>query len=214
MAILKNGLLGNSKKAIGNLVTYVSKGQQIARTKAANFKDAKTEEQIVTRNKLTAIVEMFRLISPAVKVSFPEAPQTWSAYNQFVSLNTKKACVVVGSDVSIDFSQIQTAKGSLLKPSNVEASASAGGLVQVIFDDNTNNTTGFATDKLVATLYNQDKNEAAFSLLEVIRNEGGVDINTPADWAGDEVSIYINFVSADMAKASDSVYVTDVTILA
>ena len=50
MAILTGGLLGKSRKAIGDLVTYVSGGQQIARMKASNYKDANTDEQKLQRN--------------------------------------------------------------------------------------------------------------------------------------------------------------------
>jgi hypothetical protein len=41
MSILKGGLLGKSRKAIGDIVTYVAGGQQIARMKTVKLQRCK-----------------------------------------------------------------------------------------------------------------------------------------------------------------------------
>lgn len=88
MAKLINGLLGNSKNKVGNLVTYVAKGQQLARTKAANIANPRTELQMTQRVKMANVVSMYRLNRPWMdRLAFENKKQTWSVFNAFVSAN-------------------------------------------------------------------------------------------------------------------------------
>lgn len=88
MAKLINGLLGNSRNKVGNLVTYVSKGQQIARSKAANISNPRTASQMSQRIKLANVVAMYRVNRKWMeKYAFENKPKSWSVYNAFVSAN-------------------------------------------------------------------------------------------------------------------------------
>ncbi len=212
MAILKNGLLGNSKKAIGNIVTYVSGGQQIARTKPAHYNDANTENQQLQRGAFSLILSFFRLISTTVKVAFPERNQKHSAYNTFVKENVPGAVTgSLGSQV-IDFPNIVIGKGSLLSPRNAAVESTITGRVEVTWDDNTNDTTGFGTDKAVITLYNPSRDEAESSVFDVQRQDIGNNIMVPDAWQGNTVHVYLSFVSGDNGKASDSSYAGSVSV--
>lgn len=206
MAILFNGLLGSSIKSIGNLVTYKSGGQQIARTKAASYKDANTDNQKLQRNAFALILSMFRLISPSVKVAFPEREAKHSAYNTFMKENVPEAVTGALGSQAITFASVITGKGSLLKPRNASVSSIITDRVDVLWDDNTNDTTGFATDKAVITLFNPAKDEAETSIFDAQRQTAGYNMNVPTSWEGDTVHVYLSFVSGDNGKASDSVY--------
>jgi len=214
MAILQNGLLGFSKKTIGNIVTYKYGGQQIARTKPSSYKDAKTESQQLQRNAFALILSMFRIISPAVKVAFPEREAKHSAYNTFMKLNVPDAVTgALGSQV-ITYANVITGKGSLLKPGNVAIVSDITDRIDLTWDDNTNNTTGFATDKAVITLYNSTKGEAKNSIFTTQRQSQGENVTVPASWEGDTVHVYMSFVSGDNSKASDSIYAGSVIVAA
>lgn len=94
MAKLINGLLGNSRNKVGNLVTYVSKGQQIARSKAANIANPRTEAQMEQRTKMANLVNFYRANKVwADKLAFANKPQRWSTWNAFVHANIGKSQV-------------------------------------------------------------------------------------------------------------------------
>jgi hypothetical protein len=214
MAILTNGLLGNSSKTIGNIVTYTSGGQQIARTKPSHYSDAKTENQQLQRVAFALILSMFRLISPAVKVAFPERQGKHSAYNVFMKENVPVAVTGALGSQSINFSSVIAGKGSLLKPRNVALISDITDRIDISWDNNTNNTTGFGTDKAVITVFNPTKNEAETDIFSAQRQTAGHNLSVPSSWQGDTVHVYVSFVSGDNGKASDSVYAGSVSVSA
>ncbi|NOZ36006.1 MAG: hypothetical protein GXO80_12000 [Chlorobi bacterium] len=214
MAILTGGLLGKSRKAIGDLVTYVSGGQQIARMKASSYKDANSDDQKLQRNAFVLILGLFRILMASVKVGFPERQSKHSAYNAFMMYNTPEAVSgALGSQV-IDYSEIVTSKGSLLKASGALVDSSITDRVDITWDDNSNATTGFTTDKAVISVYNPVKDEVTTSLFDVTRQTEARNITVPSAWQGDTVHAWLSFVSNDNAKASDSVYIGSVTVSA
>ena len=96
MAKLINGLLGNSRNKIGSIVTYVSKGQQIARSKAANISNPRTASQMTQRIKLSNVVAMYRANKGWLeKYAFENKPTKWSVFNAFVSANLSASMVAL-----------------------------------------------------------------------------------------------------------------------
>jgi len=214
MAILTGGLLGKSRKAIGDLVTYVSGGQQIARMKASNYKDAKTDNQKLQRNAFVLILKLFRILMASVKVSFPERSAKHSAYNAFMMYNTPEAVTGTLGNQVIDFSKVQTSKGSLLRAYSSLLDSTITDQVDVTWLDNSNATTGFSNDKAVISVYNPTKDEVATSLFDVTRQTASRNLTVPSAWQGDTVHAWISFVSNDNGKASDSVYIGNVAVSA
>lgn len=96
MAKLINGLLGNSRNKIGSIVTYVSKGQQIARSKAANISNPRTASQMTQRIKLSNVVAMYRANKGWMdRYAFENKPTRWSVFNAFVSANLSASLVAL-----------------------------------------------------------------------------------------------------------------------
>lgn len=96
MAKLINGLLGNSRNKIGSIVTYVSKGQQIARSKAANISNPRTASQMTQRIKLSNVVAMYRANKNWMdRYAFENKPTRWSVFNAFVSANLSASLVAL-----------------------------------------------------------------------------------------------------------------------
>lgn len=96
MAKLINGLLGNSRNKIGSIVTYVSKGQQIARSKAANISNPRTASQMTQRIKLSNVVGMYRANKGWMdRYAFENKPTRWSVFNAFVSANLSASLVAL-----------------------------------------------------------------------------------------------------------------------
>lgn len=88
MAKLYQGLLGRSRNKIGEIVTYVSKGQQIARAKAASVGNPRTSAQMTQRIRLSNVVAMYKANRVWMdRYAFENKPNKWSVYNAFTSAN-------------------------------------------------------------------------------------------------------------------------------
>lgn len=96
MAKLFNGLLGNSKNKIGSIVTYVMKGQQLARSKAANVSNPRTAAQMTQRIKLANVVAMYRTNKAWMsRYAFANKLTKWSVFNAFVHHNLSTSLVAL-----------------------------------------------------------------------------------------------------------------------
>lgn len=96
MAKLFNGLLGNSKNKIGSIVTYVMKGQQLARSKAANVSNPRTAAQMTQRIKLANVVAMYRANkSWMARYAFENKLTKWSVFNAFTHYNLASSLVAL-----------------------------------------------------------------------------------------------------------------------
>lgn len=198
MAIIKNGLLGNSRKSIGNIVTYRSGGQDVARAKPSSYKDANSEAQQLQRATFKQALDLYRVCSATVKIANPERNQKHSPYNTFMKENANKSII----DGLVDLANLFLSKGSL-KEVNIGAISGADeNRVSINWENNTNNTTAFSTDKAIVTLIREDTLEAITAATEVQRSAGAVNVNIPEAWDGTDIFAYVSFVSSDMKKAS------------
>ena len=62
-----------------------------------------------------------------------------------------------------------------------------------------------ATDLAMPLVFNKDKGEAVFNTAAATRADGTAEVNTPADWVGDKVELYLGFISADGKTVANSV---------
>lgn len=96
MAKLYQGLLGKSRNKIGEIVTYVSKGQQIARAKAANVSNPRTSAQMTQRIRISNVVAMYKANRGWMdRYAFENKPNKWSVYNAFTSANLATSLVAL-----------------------------------------------------------------------------------------------------------------------
>ena len=68
-------------------VFQVQKGQQTMRAMPQSYHDKKSEEQLLQRDKLTAALELYRRVKPAVKGCFELKKIGQRDYDRFKSLN-------------------------------------------------------------------------------------------------------------------------------
>ena len=85
MAILDNK--GRVHGRVGDKVFQVQKGQQTMRSMPQSYHDKKSEEQLLQRDKMTAVLELYRRLKPAVKGCFELKKIGQRDYDRFKSLN-------------------------------------------------------------------------------------------------------------------------------
>lgn len=136
-----NGWRGQSRKKIGNDVTYVMKGQQIARSKAANVANPRTAPQMTQRIRLANLVGMYRANKGWMeKYAFEKKKQKWSTYNAFVSAN------ISGSQVALTKSEA-AAGAVVVAPYKMTDGTLPQ--IQIVLDRDENQ---YATDLYIGTL--------------------------------------------------------------
>lgn len=85
---MTGGLLGSSRNKVGSVVTYRSKGQDIARSLAANISNPRTTSQMEQRVRLANIVNTYKANAAWMsRYAFARRPTKWSVYNAFTSAN-------------------------------------------------------------------------------------------------------------------------------
>jgi hypothetical protein len=198
MAVFKNGVLGSYRNGIGNIVTYRSGGQDIARTKPASFKDANSEAQQEQRSIFKQALELYRVCSTTVKITNPERGAKYSPYNVFMKENTNKSI----SSEGVRLADLVLSKGSLKEVIPGAISGAGENNVDITWPDNTNNTTAFANDRVVVTLIREDTLEVISEVSQVQRSAGAIGVALPESWDDTNIFAYVSFVSTDMKKAS------------
>ena len=85
MAILDNK--GGVHGPAGDMVFQMQNGQQVLRSMPQSYHDKKSEEQLLQRDKMTAVLELYRRLKPAVKGCFELKKIGQRDYDRFKSLN-------------------------------------------------------------------------------------------------------------------------------
>lgn len=217
MAIIGNGILGPIRKGIGSVVGYTLNGQNVLRSKAATYRDKKSDDQVIQRTKLQLLVAFARLVLGVCRTSFSSRVATQSGYNAFISANLNDFVFPVPGD-RIDFTEIKISKGSKL-PLIIDSIVADALLnqISVIYPDNSNGSTGLATDRVKLVVYNYTKNLVFESLFTDTRHDQLVKVSVPVGSLedGDEIYGYVFAASAigeTPYAASDSVVESTVAI--
>lgn len=91
---MTGGILGSMRNKVGSIVAYRSKGQDIARSLAANIANPRTESQQGQRVRLANLVNFYKANAAWMqRYAFANRPTKWSVYNAFVSANISGTAV-------------------------------------------------------------------------------------------------------------------------
>jgi len=207
MAIVSNPLIGASKNKIGGVVFTSWKGKNVLKNKPLTVANPQSNGQREQRNKLSAVVAVYRLIAGAILYGFKQDAQGQSEYNAFVSYNLKFGVTVVDpDDVSINPATLRVSNGSLgtTTPDTVVVDNSSANVV-VTFPTGTPISGQAATDKCYAVLHNATDDTWEYLGTNGTRADGTATfpVSMTIDVA-DDTYVYFFFVSADGNKSSVS----------
>jgi len=199
MGILNLGIIGPVRKTIGPVVAYTMKGQNIIRSKAAHYTDKKSEAQQLQRARHTALVQLARLSLGHIRTSFETKLAKQSGYNAFMAANLK-ASTFVGNSAVIDYSKLSFSKGTKLRPKGFAFGyIASSNTIELAWDNNANDTTGFANDRVKIVLVDAKTNEVFVVTPPATRADEIVSIPSPisADLVQKTINGYLCFGPAD-----------------
>jgi hypothetical protein len=109
-------------------------------------------------------------------------------------------------DFVIDYSLALLSRGNLSPALNPVFDLSTSGQVQFTWDDNSTDGNANATDKVMVVAYNQTKGESIYLTEGATREDLSQTLVLPNSYAGDELQMFISFMSADETQLSNSAY--------
>lgn len=212
MGKINLGILGSFSGKVGNVVGGNWKGISYMRAKATSVSNPRTDGQVNQRTKFALVLAVLKPITGFLRVGYKKYAIKQTAFNAAMSYILNNA--VTGSssaDYSIDLSKVLVSRGNLTGAANAQAT-SANGVVTFTWDDNSGSGTATQTDKALIVVLNPTRAESVFDAGGNQRVAGTEDISVPADWAGENVEVFLGFITADGKEVANSIYLGSVTI--
>ncbi len=212
MGKINLGILGSFSGKVGNVVGGNWKGISYMRAKATSVSNPRTDGQVNQRTKFALVLAVLKPITGFLRVGYKKYAIKQTAFNAAMSYILNNA--VTGSssaDYSTDLSNVLVSRGNLTGVANAQAT-SANGVVTLTWDDNSGSGTATQTDKALIVVLNPTRAESVFDAGGNQRVAGTEDISVPADWAGENVEVFLGFITADGKEVANSIYLGSVTI--
>lgn len=211
MGTIKQGILGGFSGKVGTVIGGSWKGISYMRSQAQSVKNPRTDGQLSQRSKFALALSFLKPMTDIVRTGFKLYANKQTAFNAAMSYTLANAISGDYPDYELNFASALISRGSLTSATNGAATA-AGGSVTVTWDDNTGIGTAKATDKALIAVLNADKGEAVTVSAGEARSTATQTVSVPADWMGEEVQVYLGFISADAKEVANSVYLGSVTV--
>jgi hypothetical protein len=212
MGKIKQGILGGFSGKVGSVVGGSWKGISYMRGKAASIKNPRTLQQMMHRNKFAAALSVLQPITAFLRVGFKRYAHRKSEFNAAMSYTLKNAIAGTYPDYTIDYSKLLVSRGSLTGANNATATPVAG-KVKLTWEDNSGIGEAQPTDKAIAVAINPAKGEAAYITDGAQRATGLENLVVSPYWTGDEVEVYLAFISENGKDVATSAYLGSVTVV-
>lgn len=211
MGTIKQGILGGFSGKVGTVIGASWKGISYMRSQAQSIKNPRTDGQLSQRSKFALALSFLKPMTDIVRTGFKLYTNKQTAFNAAMSYTLENAISGDYPDYELNFDSALISRGSLTSATN-GAATSANGSVTVTWYDNTGVGTAKATDKALVAVLNADKGEAVTVSAGEARSTVTQNVSVPADWVGEEVQVYLGFVSEDSKEVANSVYLGAITI--
>jgi hypothetical protein len=209
MGIMKNGPHGPVYGKVGNLVTYRLLNKDVTRMVGENNK-APSAKQLANRQQMAVVIQFLKPIVDFINVGFMvEATNAdMYAHNMAVSYNKQHALAGVYPDVSIDYSKVLVAQGSLSVAVDPVVSVVPDGLR---FGWATGSWMDFTERRHMAMMmaYFPELGRAAYSMNGATRYEGTDVLFLSDDLKSAYMETYLSFVAVGSNEVANSVYLGD-----
>jgi len=212
MGKIKQGILGGFSGTVGSVVGGSWKGINYMRGKAASIKNPQTLQQMQQRNKFAVAAFVLQPITAFIRVGFKRYAHKKTEFNAAMSYTIRNAIVGDYPDYMIDFESLLVSRGSLTG-ANSGTATPVSGKIKLEWEDNSGIGEAKPTDKALAVAINPAKGEAAYITEGAPRSAKTEDLMVSPYWAGDDVEVYLAFISEDGKDVASSSYLGTVTVI-
>lgn len=212
MAIINQGILGGLSGKIGNVIGGTWKGIDYLRIKPSSVANPKTEGQVDQRSKFSTVLRFLQPMTDFVRVGFKLYANRMTQFNAAMSYNLHNGVTGAYPNYSIDYANALVSRGNLTGVSNGASSSPAPATVDITWTDNSGSGGAMVTDQSLILIYNPSKKESISTTAGPARSTGTESIALPPEYTGDNVEVFLGFVSEDGSKVSNSSYLGSVLV--
>jgi len=212
MGKISQGVLGGFSGKVGNVVGGTWKGIDYMRIKPANVTNPRTEGQVDQRSKFSTVLRFLQPMTDFLRVGFKLYANKMTQFNAAMSYNLNNAITGAYPNFMVDYASALVTRGNLSGAANGAASSPSAGDVQITWDDNSGSGSAQATDKALIVLLNTTRQEAVFTTAGPARSAGTETISVPSEYTGEDVEVFLGFISEDGSKVANSSYLGSVTV--
>jgi hypothetical protein len=211
MGTIKQGILGGFSGKVGTVIGGSWKGISYMRGQAQNIKNPRTDGQMSQRTKFALELGFLKPMTNLVRTGFKLYQHKQTAFNAAMSYTLANTITGNYPDYTLQFATALVSKGNLTPTANATAEA-AGGNIVFAWEDNSGVGSAKQTDKALIGILNPAKAEAITDTAGAERSTETQTVVLPADWAGDEVQVYLGFISEDNREVANSVYLGSIAV--
>ena len=212
MGKISQGVLGGFSGKVGNVVGGTWKGIDYMRIKPANVTNPRTEGQVDQRSKFSTVLRFLQPMTDFLRVGFKLYANKMTQFNAAMSYNLNNAITGAYPNFMVDYANALVTRGNLSGAANGAASSPSAGDVQITWDDNSGSGSAQATDKALIVLLNTTRQEAVFTTAGPARSAGTETISVPSEYTGEDVEVFLGFISEDGSKVANSSYLGSVAV--
>ena len=217
MGTTKNGLLRGVSGQVGPVVVVNDINRSIVRIMPKESSKPPKLSQLDTRAKFLVVSKFVTAAKKVLQIGYQYYDQRVKPLNAAIAYHLDNALTGIYPNYKIDPAKVVVSKAfGDLQPQNIEISAVAGGLINVVW----NPAEGFADpgevmdrglDKAVFLAYNETK-QLTLTLLGITRESGKLSAKAPRIFVGDKLHVYF-FFATDDGQVSPSTYLGSITPL-
>ena len=212
MGKIKQGILGGFSGKVGNVIGSSWNGIAYMRRMPTSFNDPKTLKQKMQRGKFTAVLSALQPVTAFLRVGFKTYAQGRSAFNAAMSHTFKHAITGEYPNYTIDYAKLHVSLGNLTG-AGVATTSVLDGKIELFWNNNSGTGNAQATDKALVVAINPTKGESTYITDGATRASGREELPMPPSWQGDEIKVYLSFISEDGKDVATSVYCGAVKVL-
>jgi len=204
MAKFGQGILGSLKGKIGPVIGSSWRGISYLKSKPLRKKNAGSIKQQQQRKKFGMVLRFTRPMSSLLNKVFITGAQNMTGVNAATSFIINTAIKGDFPNYSIDYSLVKIARGNL--PNVVIPAATVvNHSLSITWVNNTGIGKSKDNDRAVILIYCPSQNTAIHNDTIATRGTQLLQIDI-GHFRGEEVHVYLSFLSQDMKDAADSVY--------
>ena len=204
MAVTQNTLIGRSRNKIGGAVFRTWKGLNVLQSKPLTVANPDTVAQQFQRNKMRALVNMFRQYLAFLRLSFNEFNNGTTPWATFVGKNLKAA--FSGSPPTPTFvpEDLIVSSGTLVNPSISSFSNPSGRNISISWVDNSGQPGANASDRAVIVCAT-GAGEVYFLTDGSNRSDATMTVTVPGSTSLSSFECHFYMDNQSLRKSSDSI---------
>jgi hypothetical protein len=207
MGKIGRGILGGVSGKVANVVGARWKGIDYIRAKPQSVANPRTLAQVNQRTKFALVLRFLQPNLNFIRVGYKNYAVKKSQFNSAMSYVLNNAITGVSPSFDIDYSLALLTRGNLTGALNPVFNLSTTGQVKFYWDDNSNEGSALATDKVMVVVYNPTKGESVYLTEGTARTDMSQTVVIPNSYSGDDLHMFISFINFEETQISNSIYI-------